>query len=132
MTRRHKNPGRGSRKETPPFLKVFGLQLAVLVGISALLSWQHQQAAWSLFLGGLIQCVPNWYFASQVFKFSGAAAAHRVTQSVYRGEAVKFVLTGVGFALAFTSVENVSPPALFAGFGLMTVGHVMLVPLLNR
>ena len=132
MTRSRKNPGSGAQTVKPQVYKVFAIQLTGLLVLSGFIAWQHPEAAWSLLLGGLIQCVPNWYFARQVFKFSGASAAHRVTQSFYRGELGKFVLTGVGFALAFTLVENVNPPALFTGFGLMIVGHVILVPLINR
>ncbi len=100
--------------------------------MAALVASQKPQVALSFLLGGLIQCLPNWYFARQVFKFSGAAAARHVTQSFYRGELGKFVLTGVGFALVFTWVENLNAPALFAGFGLMIVGHVTLSPLVKR
>jgi ATP synthase protein I len=86
----------------------------------------------SFFLGGLIQLVPNTYFAWRVFRFSGAAAAHRVAQSFYRGEMVKFVLTGAGFALVFSLVDAVNPPALFAGYGVMILSYLGLTHWFNH
>ncbi len=127
-----KKPGMGAQTAKPPIHRVFVVQLAFLFLVSAMVAWKDSRAWQSFLLGGMIQCIPNWYFARQVFKFSGASAAQRVTQSFYRGEVSKFVLTGLGFALVFTLVENLSHPALFAGFGMMLVGHVVIVPLLNR
>ena len=127
-----KKPGMGAQAVKPPIHRVFVIQFGFLFLVSAMVAWKHPRAWQSFLLGGLIQCIPNWYFARQVFKFSGAAAAQRVTQSFYRGEVGKFVLTGLGFALVFSLVENLSHPALFAGFGMMMVGHVVLVPLLDR
>jgi ATP synthase protein I len=127
-----KKPGTGAQTLKPPIHKAFLVQIVFLFLVSALVAWKNPHTWKAFLLGGMIQCIPNWYFARQVFKFSGAAAAQRVTHSFYRGEVGKFVLTGVGFALAFTLVENLSHPALFAGFGMMMVGHVVLVPLLNR
>ncbi len=123
---------KGAQVSKPKIAKVFATELGVLLLMAGMVAWQKPQVAMSFLLGGLIQCIPNWYFARQVFKFSGAAAARSVTQSFYRGEVGKFVLTGIGFASAFTLVENLSPPALFAGFGLMIVSHVMLSPLVKR
>jgi ATP synthase protein I len=126
------NRRKGAQVNKPPVAKVFATELGVLLLMAALVTWQKPQLALSFLLGGVIQCVPNWYFARQVFKFSGAAAARSVTQSFYRGEVGKFLLTGIGFALAFTMVDDLSAPALFAGFGLMTVSHVILTPLVKR
>ncbi len=127
-----KKPGMGAQTVKPPIHKAFVVQIGFLFLVSAMVAWKHPHAWQSFFLGGMIQCIPNWYFARQVFKFSGAAAAQRVTQSFYRAEVSKFVLTGLGFALVFTLVDNLSHPALFTGFGMMMVGHVFLVHLLNR
>lgn len=134
MTGVPKRSGKGAQVNRAPVTKVFAIELGVLFLMAALLlvTLQKPQLALSFLLGGLIQCIPNWYFARQVFKFSGAAAARNVTQSFYRGEVGKFLLTGVGFALVFTLVESLIPAALFAGFGMMIVGHVILSPLVRR
>lgn len=126
------NDGKGAQVKKPSVTKVFAIELGALTFMAAIVTWQKPQLAWSFFLGGLIQCIPNWYFARQVFKFSGAAAAKNVTQAFYRGELGKFVLTGVGFALVFASVDDLSAPALFAGFGLMIIGHIILAPWVRR
>lgn len=123
---------RGAGKAKPPVYRVFVAQFLLLIVVSGLASLFRFEVGLSLLLGGLISLLPNVYFARQVFRFSGAAAAHRVTQSFYRGELGKFILTGTGFALVFSFVETLSPPALFAGFGLMLVSHALLVAFLSQ
>ncbi len=123
---------RGADTVKPPVYRLFVAQFLLLIVVSGLTSLFRFEVGLSLLLGGLISLLPNMYFARQVFRFSGAAAAHRVTQSFYRGELGKFILTGTGFALVFSFVENLSPPALFAGFGLMLVSHALMVALRNQ
>ena len=132
MTAPDEQVNRGAGLVKPPVYRVFVAQFLLLIVASGLASFYRFEVGLSLLLGGLISLLPNVYFAIQVFRFSGAAAAHRVTQSFYRGELGKFILTGTGFALVFSLVENLSPPAVFAGFGLMLLGHAVLVALLNQ
>jgi ATP synthase protein I len=123
---------RGAGTVKPPVHRVFVAQFIVLFVVSGLAACYRYEWALSLLLGGLIHLLPSIYFARQVFKFSGASAAHRVTQSFYRGEMGKFILTATGFALVFSLVERLSPAALFAGFGLMIVSHALFVAWLNQ
>lgn len=123
----------GAAAVRPPVYRVFvaqGILLAVVAVLALLIG--TKTVAGSLVLGGIIHLLPNMYFARQVFRFSGARAAHHITQSFYRGELGKFVLTATGFALAFLLVEAINPPALFAGYGLMLVFHAVCVARLNR
>jgi ATP synthase protein I len=89
------------------------------VGVSAALLLLNTELAYSALLGGLIAVIPNIYFASLAFRFSGARAASNVTRSVYRGELRKFVLTAVLFASVFALVKPLSAGTLFAVFILM-------------
>jgi ATP synthase protein I len=111
---------------------VFIAQFVVLLLVFGITACLRLDLAVSLFLGGLIHLIPNMFFARQVFRFSGAKAAHRVTQAFYRGELGKFILTATGFALVFSLVKTVNPAALFAGFGVMLVSHAVLVARLSR
>ncbi len=116
---------RGAGAVRPPVHRVFVAQFALLLVISGAVAFYRQEVGVSLLLGGFIHLLPAVYFARQVFKFSGARAAHRVAQSFYRGELGKYVLTALGFALVFTMVENLNPLALFTGYGLMLVCHAV-------
>ncbi len=110
----------------PPLIKIFVLQgLILLVGCVLLLS-VNLQTAWTAFFGGLISIVPNAYFARWAFRFSGAQSAAHVTQSFYRGEAGKFVLTACLFAAVFFAVKPLVVPVLFAAYALMIIVNWLL------
>lgn len=74
---------------------------------------------YSLLLGGLISAVPNAYFIYKVFSCTGARQRRQVTRNFYRGEAGKFLMTALLFALVFGLVQPLEPLALFAGFVLV-------------
>ncbi|HBN14046.1 MAG TPA: F0F1 ATP synthase subunit I, partial [Pseudohongiella sp.] len=103
--------------KAPPIYKVAAFQLLFLLLISALAAilagWV---SAYSLLIGGLISLIPGTLFASRVFKYRGARAAQMIAREVYRGEAIKLVLSAAGFALSFIYVEPLNVVALFSGF----------------
>lgn len=76
--------------------------------------------------------LPNMYFARQLYRFSGAAAAPSIAQSIYRGEVGKYLMTGAGFAAAFALMDFIVPAALFGGFGLMLSCHTIAVARISR
>ncbi len=79
--------------------------------------------AYSFMIGGLIYLIPNIYFAIYAFRFRGAQAARLVLLSIYRGEVGKFLLSGVGFAIAFTLVKPLSVLALFSAYIVLTLAQ---------
>ncbi|MBF7728883.1 F0F1 ATP synthase subunit I [Pseudomonas sp. N040] len=97
--------------------KVLIAQLIVVLLICVLLLvWRGWIAGYSGLFGGAIAWLPNLYFAKKAFSFSGARAAREILRSFYAGEAGKFVLTAVLFALVFAGVRPVDAPALFGAF----------------
>lgn len=92
------------------------LQLVGCLLLSVLGLFVGKIAAWSVLAGGLICVIPNAYFAWRAFRYRGARAAREILRSFYQGEAVKFVLTAVLFALVFVWLKPLSPLALFVGF----------------
>ena len=87
-------------------------------------------SAYSVLLGGVITMVPNAYFASKVFRHTGARAMEQIVRSAYLGEIIKLALTGAGFALAWSFVRPLQVAALLAGFLLVHItGTVALVRL---
>ena len=119
--------------KAPPIYKVAAFQLLFLLLISALAAilagWV---SAYSLLIGGLISLIPGTLFASRVFKYRGARAAQMIAREVYRGEAIKWFLTGLGFALSFIYVEPLNVVALFSGFVLVYLAGVVLFARLIR
>lgn len=100
-----------------PVVKVLIVQLIVALLICVLLwVWRGWTAGYSGLFGGAIAWLPNLYFARKAFRFSGARAAREILRSFYAGEAGKFVLTAVLFALVFAGVKPVDAPALFGAF----------------
>ncbi len=89
---------RGAPIAKPPLLRIYASQCVVLVGVTVGLLLINTVVAYSALLGGLIAVVPNIYFASLAFRYSGARAANDVAKSLYVGEVGKFVLTAMAFA----------------------------------
>jgi ATP synthase protein I len=105
----------------------------VLLLLATILLWIYQpQWMFCLLAGGLIQIVPAIYFAWRVFGISTTVTTLSIVKSFYRGETGKFLMTALGFALAFKFMEPLYPPALFLGFGLMLIGHTIGVARFSR
>lgn len=82
----------------------------------------------SFLLGGLIAPLANAYFYYRVFSHFGARAARDILKAFYRGEAVKIMMTAIGFGVAF-KIFWVSPLWLFVGYIVAQTGF-LLSPLL--
>jgi ATP synthase protein I len=59
------------------------------------------KAAYSALLGGIICVVPNTIFVWYAYRFGGARAARQITNSFYKGEALKIMFTALMFAVTF-------------------------------
>ena len=121
------NTARGAPIAKPPFIRIFTTQCVVLVCVSAGLLLIDLVVAYSALIGGLILVVPNIYFASLAFRYSGARAANDVAKSLYVGEVGKFVLTAMAFACAFVLVKPLSAATLFVMFIFMMILNWILV-----
>lgn len=89
-------------------------------------------SAWSVALGGVISILPSAWFASRVFRHSGARSIEKAVRSAYQGELVKLLLMGVGFALVFALAETfelfkLEAPAVFGGFLVAHVAGMWLI-----
>lgn len=114
--------------KAPPIYKVTAYQLVltvVLSGVLVILSgWI---SAYSLLIGGLISALPGALFASRVFRYRGARAAHKIVRELYTGQALKLVFMGAGFALSFYYVTPLNVVALFSGFILVHLAGLILL-----
>jgi ATP synthase protein I len=95
-------------------------QIIVIVVVSIIVSWIKSKADYSVLVGGIIYLIPNMYFALYAFRYRGAHAARFVLLSFYRGEMGKFLLSGVGFAIAFTLVKPLDVLLLFSIYIALT------------
>ncbi len=101
--------------------------------VLALISWPFfgDVTGYSLLLGGLISAIPNAYFIYKTFSCTGAQQRRQVTRNFYRGEAGKFLLTALLFALVFGLIKPLDVLALFAGF-LLVQAVIWFTPLLLK
>ena len=116
-----------ARKNRRLAYRMVALQLLISLLAAAAGLLFSGTVALSLLLGGLVVVVPNLYFATKVFATTGASNAKKVMRAFYLGEVMKWILTFTGLILVVKLI-NVSPAALFLGFGLVVMSQ-LLAPL---
>ncbi|WP_269621096.1 ATP synthase subunit I [Zhongshania sp. BJYM1] len=112
---------------TPPILKIYGFQCALVLLASVMLIPLDKVTAYSAVIGGMISVVPNAYFARQVFRYAGAAFAREVTRSFYRGESGKFVTTVAMFAATFALVQPLQVFVLFIAYLIVMLLNAVIL-----
>lgn len=97
--------------------------LLLMLAVALLSNWT---SAYSLLIGGLICLIPGTLFARRAFKYRGARSADLIVKELYKGEAIKLVLMGAGFALSFIYIDPLNFVALFSGFILVHITGVLM------
>lgn len=119
--------------KAPPIYKVAVIQAVTLsllvLSVAILGNWTD---AYSLLIGGLICLIPGTLFARKAFKYRGARSAGLIVKELYKGEAIKLVLMGAGFALSFIYVDPLNAVALFSGFVLVHITGVLMFVRVSR
>ncbi|MGI1679472.1 MAG: ATP synthase subunit I [Cellvibrionaceae bacterium] len=110
----------------PPVLRIPLVQLVILLPVSFAVWWFSPAVAYSVLLGGIIQILPNTYFALYAFRYQGAQSAPLALRAMSRGETGKFVLTLTGFALVFSLFKAVDISALFVSYFVMIIVSVVV------
>ena len=111
----------------PAVKKVALYQLALLLPAAvALLGWDAV-VAYSALLGGLIQIIPQAWFALQAFRYAGARRVQSIVSAMYWGETGKVVLSAVLFTATFLLVSPLNVGALFSSFVIMILVQWFLV-----
>lgn len=113
----------------PPVLRLIAGQVGAALLLSGVLLAIDLTTAYSALLGSLVFVIPNAYFAFKSFAFSGARAARQIVNSLYKGEAVKLVLTAVLFTAVFVLVKPLNVLALFGAYMALQMTN-WLAPLL--
>lgn len=91
--------------------------------------WLHSElvVAKSSAIGALLGFISQAVFAFFIFWHTGYRARARIVMQLYRGQMVKWLVTVLGFALIFITVEPLSAPALFTGFIVMQLSQSLML-----
>ena len=112
-----------SHLNKPPAFRITAMQAVITALLSLGSLIDGSTASLSALLGGLICLIPNAYLTFRAFSLSGARAAKGIVQEFYKGAAGKFVLTGLGFALAFSQIRSINAVILFSAFIVVQAVH---------
>lgn len=98
--------------------------LIVAVWMMDVLWWHSDQLlVKSVALGALLASISQVVFAWFAFRYTGYKARRHIVNQLYRGQVAKWLITLVGFALIFITIQPLSAFALFIGFMVMQVSH---------
>ncbi|WP_435979389.1 ATP synthase subunit I [Psychrobacter sp. DM4] len=82
-------------------------------------------------LGALLSFLTQIIFTTFVFRHTGYRARQHIVRQLYRGQAAKWLLTALGFALIFIFIKPLSAPSLFAGFIIMQMSYNWMLLRIN-
>lgn len=112
------------------YLKRQAWVLFILIIIASMLDvfWLHSELviAKSSAIGALLSFAGQAVFAGFIFWYTGYRARGRIVMQLYRGQMVKWLLTVLGFALIFITIQPLSAPALFIGFIVMQFSQTLM------
>lgn len=108
----------------PPVQRIVAIQFTLVLLVAVVGLMFSMTAAKSALLGGLTCALPNAYFIWRAFRYTGARSAQKMVQSIYQGQAWKFILTAAMFAVILVRVDDINALALFGGFITVQMGHV--------
>ena len=88
--------------------RLIASQVVVTLVLSLLFTLMSGKAAYSAMLGGLVAIIPNGVFAYRLFARGGAQAANKIVSALYRGEAIKLLITILLLMLVFRFIPVVA------------------------
>ncbi len=113
------------------YLKRQAWVLFILIVIASILDIFWLQSglivAKSSAVGSLLSFATQAVFAGFIFWYTGYRARGRIVSQLYRGQMVKSLLTILGFALIFITIQPLSAPALFIGFIVMQFSQSLML-----
>ena len=88
--------------------RVLGIQLLIVIAVSAVAALFGVAAGYSALLGGLISWIANVYFARKVLIEDGKDSAQSLLLRWYVAEFIKIVMTAVLLAAIYTLLEDIT------------------------
>ena len=117
---------------TPPIQRVALYQLLILLPVCGIVSGFDVTLAGSIMVGGLIQIVPQAWYARQAFRYRGARQVNKIVRAMYWGESGKVILTAALFVTTFIVWKQLNVLAVFCAFTVMIpVGWLITLKVLN-
>lgn len=120
----------------PPVYQITLWQLSLLLALGLGLYVFDRRLALAALAGGLIQIIPNAYFALLAFRYRGARSSILIAQSFYRGEVGKYVMTLVGFASLFSvfgpELQGKNGGIVFLAYAVMLIVQLCVTPRVLR
>ena len=117
---------------TPPIQRVALYQLLILLPVCGIMSGFDVTLAGSIMVGGLIQIVPQAWYARQAFRYRGARQVNKIVRAMYWGESGKVILTAALFVTTFIVWKQLIFLAVFCAFTVMIpVGWLITLKVLN-
>lgn len=102
----------------------------LLISFSVLLLGNTLKAK-SCFWGGMVAIIPQTVFGLFCFRFSGARESRQIWRSFIHGEAIKLLLTVIGFAFIYRFIA-IDALWFFLAFIMMQVlGYLLSCRMLN-
>ena len=117
---------------TPPIQRVALYQLLILLPVCGIVSGFDVTLAGSMLVGGLIQIIPQAWYARQAFRYRGARQVNKIVRAMYWGESGKVILTAALFVTTFILWKQLNFLAVFCAFTVMIpVGWLITLKVLN-
>ncbi len=79
----------------------------------------------SFSLGAILSYISHVVFAWFLFRHTSVKAKRHIVRQFYLGEAVKWVISLIGFLLIFITIKPLSAFALLIGFIVMQISHIV-------
>lgn len=123
---------RSQREEIKLYLKRQAWVLFILIIVAWIIDVIALQGelvvAKSMAIGGLLSFITQALFASFVFWRSGSRVRSiDMVSQMYRGQVIKWMVTVFGFAFIFINIKPLSAPALFLGYIVMKITHMVML-----
>ncbi len=104
--------------QKPPLAKIFFYQQVVIAVTAFTLLPLGSDWFVAVWLGGLVQSLPQAWFNYQAYRFVGASRVHEMLRAMYWGQSGKLILTAALFAVVLSLFK---PDRVFALFGMFSV-----------
>ncbi len=112
--------------------KIWLRQFLLLFITVSFVAWFDWLFAKSILIGGLLFLLPSIYFGLMAFRLKSDKLPKLALHNMYRGEAGKFMLTSMGFAVAFVMFKPLNVVVLFSSFVVMMLINLVMLSRLSE
>jgi ATP synthase protein I len=107
--------------KAPPVRQIAKTQTLILLVAVVILVPLDTTISFSVLIGGMIQIVPQAYFSSLAFRYTGAQQAPKIVRAIQKGASGKLLITAVLFGLSFYFLDALDARVLFLAYCIMII-----------